>query len=98
MEFHPSHAGFDIRKCFRRCVFVFVRLCFRSKVAKALPVQTKDFPMQSNWLLYTLITTGLWGLWGAFTGIPSEHGFPDTLIYVVWELTMIPPAVFVLAR
>ncbi|MFT7771615.1 EamA family transporter [Roseateles sp.] len=54
--------------------------------------------MQSNWLTYALITTGLWGLWGAFTGLPSEHGFPDTLIYVVWALTMIPPALFVLAR
>ena len=54
--------------------------------------------MQSNWLTYALITTGLWGLWGAFTGLPSEHGFPDTLIYVVWALTMIPPAVVVLAR
>ncbi len=54
--------------------------------------------MQSTWLTYALITTLLWGLWGAFTGLPSEHGFPDTLIYVVWALTMIPPAVVVLAR
>lgn len=54
--------------------------------------------MQSNWLTYALITTGLWGLWGAFTSLPSEHGFPDTLIYVVWALTMIPPAAVVLAR
>jgi hypothetical protein len=54
--------------------------------------------MQSNWLTYTLITTLLWGVWGAFAGLPSEHGFPDTLIYVVWALTMIPPAVIVLAR
>lgn len=54
--------------------------------------------MQSNWLTYALITTLLWGVWGAFTGLPAEHGFPDTLIYVVWALTMIPPAVIVLAR
>ncbi|MFG6413132.1 EamA family transporter [Roseateles sp. DC23W] len=54
--------------------------------------------MQRNWLTYTLITTLLWGVWGAFTGLPSQHGFPDTLIYVVWALTMIPPAVVVLAR
>lgn len=54
--------------------------------------------MQSNWLIYTLITTLLWGVWGAFTGLPSEHGFPDTLIYVVWALTMVVPAVIVLAR
>lgn len=54
--------------------------------------------MQSNWLTYTLITTLLWGVWGAFTGLPAEHGFPDTLIYVVWAFTMVPPAVIVLAR
>jgi drug/metabolite transporter (DMT)-like permease len=54
--------------------------------------------MQSTWLTYALITTLLWGVWGAVTGLPSEHGFPDTLIYVVWALTMIPPAVLVLAR
>ncbi len=55
-------------------------------------------PMQSNWLTYALISTMLWGVWGAFTGLPAEHGFPDTLIYAVWALTMIPPAVIVLAR
>lgn len=55
-------------------------------------------PMQSNWLTYALISTLLWGVWGAFTGLPAEHGFPDTLIYAVWALTMIPPAVIVLAR
>ncbi|WP_457323423.1 EamA family transporter [Roseateles sp. P5_E11] len=54
--------------------------------------------MQSNWLTYALISTLLWGVWGAFTGLPAEHGFPDTLIYAVWALTMIPPAVIVQAR
>jgi uncharacterized membrane protein len=98
MAILASPIGFDIRKRLHRCVFVFVRLCFRSKVTQTPHRNTKDFPMQSNWLTYALITTGLWGLWGAFTGLPSEHGFPDTLIYVVWALTMIPPAVVVLAR
>lgn len=55
-------------------------------------------PMQSNWLIHALVTTLLWGIWGAFAGLPSEHGFPDTLIYVVWALTMLPPAAIVLAR
>lgn len=54
--------------------------------------------MPSNWLLHTLVTTLLWGVWGAFAGLPSEHGFPDTLIYVVWALTMVVPAAIVLAR
>ena len=34
----------------------------------------------------------LWGVWGAFTGSSAQHGFPDTLVYCVWSLTMIPPA------
>jgi len=37
----------------------------------------------------------LWGVWGAFAGLPGEHGVPETLNYVVWSLTMIPPALFV---
>lgn len=51
-----------------------------------------------RWLGYALATTLLWGVWGAFAGLPSQHGFPETLIYVVWALTMLPPALFVLAR
>jgi drug/metabolite transporter (DMT)-like permease len=51
-----------------------------------------------GWLGYALATTLLWGVWGAFAGLPSQHGFPETLIYVVWALTMVPPALFVLAR
>ena len=49
-------------------------------------------------LIFALITTAFWGVWGAFAGLPAEHGFPETLIYVVWALTMIPPALFALAR
>lgn len=50
------------------------------------------------WLGYALLTTVLWGVWGAFAGLPTEHGFSETLIYVVWALTMIPPALIVMAR
>ncbi len=50
------------------------------------------------WLIYALVTTIFWGVWGAFTGLPAENGFPDTLIYCVWAITMIPPAIFVLNR
>jgi len=48
------------------------------------------------WLGYALITVVLWGVWGAFSGLSSQHGFPDTLVYCVWALTMILPAVVVL--
>ena len=49
-------------------------------------------------LMFALMTTLLWGVWGAFADAPSQHGFPETLIYVVWALTMIPPALYVLGR
>ncbi len=54
--------------------------------------------MTTNWLFFTLLTTLLWGVWGAFTGLPTEHGFPDTMIYVVWAFTMIPPALYAMGR
>ena len=50
------------------------------------------------WLAYALITTLFWGVWGAFAGRPADNGFPETLIYVVWALTMIPPALYALNR
>jgi uncharacterized membrane protein len=50
------------------------------------------------WLLYALVTTGFWGVWGAFAEFPTRHGFPDTLVYVVWALTMIPPALYAMQR
>ncbi|HEV2272095.1 MAG TPA: EamA family transporter [Steroidobacteraceae bacterium] len=49
-------------------------------------------------LLYALVTTLFWGVWGAFAGMPADHGFPETLIYVVWAITMIPPALYALGR
>ena len=44
------------------------------------------------WLTYALLTTIFWGVWGAFTGRPAENGFPETLTYAVWAITMILPA------
>jgi len=44
------------------------------------------------WLFNALITVVLWGFWGAFSYLSPAHGFPDTLVYCVWALTMIPPA------
>ncbi len=48
------------------------------------------------WLIYALITTVFWGVWGALIEIPEKAGFPATLGYVVWALTMIPPAIVAL--
>lgn len=44
------------------------------------------------WLIYSLVTTAFWGVWGALIELPEKAGFPATLSYAVWALTMIPPA------
>jgi drug/metabolite transporter (DMT)-like permease len=48
------------------------------------------------WLIYAMITTIFWGVWGALIEIPEKAGFPATLGYSVWALTMIPPAIIAL--
>lgn len=48
------------------------------------------------WLFFALITTIFWGVWGAFIEIPEKAGFPATLGYSVWALTMIPCALVAL--
>lgn len=53
---------------------------------------TKSAPAGRLWLINALITVVLWGVWGAFSDQSPKHGFPDTLVYCVWALTMIPPA------
>lgn len=49
-----------------------------------------------SWLLYAIITTIFWGVWGALIEIPEKAGFPATLGYVIWALTMIPCAAIAL--
>lgn len=51
-----------------------------------------------RWLLFAFLTVGLWGVWGAFAGISAQRGFPETLVYCVWAVTMILPAVVVMQR
>jgi drug/metabolite transporter (DMT)-like permease len=48
------------------------------------------------WLYYAMITTLLWGVWGALIEIPEKAGFPATLGYSVWAITMIPVAIVAL--
>ena len=48
------------------------------------------------WLIYAVVTTVFWGIWGALIELPQKSGFPATLGYVVWALTMIPPAIVAL--
>lgn len=49
-----------------------------------------------SWLLYAMITTALWGVWGAFIEIPEKAGFAATLGYAAWALTMVPVAIIAL--
>jgi len=55
-------------------------------------------PRRRPWLGYAVATVLLWGVWGALSPLSSEHGFPETLVYCVWALTMIPPALYILWR
>lgn len=48
------------------------------------------------WLIYAILTTVTWGIWGALIEIPQKAGFPATLGYSVWALTMIPCAIIAL--
>ena len=50
-----------------------------------------------NWLVYAVVTTLFWGVWGALIELPEKRGFPATLGYVVWSLTMIPCALVALS-
>lgn len=45
------------------------------------------------WLFYALVTTIFWGVWGALSELPQKAGFPATLGYTVWAVTMIIPAI-----
>jgi drug/metabolite transporter (DMT)-like permease len=51
----------------------------------------------SLWFFYAVVTTLFWGVWGAFIERPEKNGFPATLGYAVWALTMVPCAAVALA-
>lgn len=48
------------------------------------------------WLFYAILTTLTWGIWGALIEIPQKAGFPATLGYSVWALTMVPCSIVAL--
>lgn len=47
-------------------------------------------------LLFAIVTTIAWGVWMTFLNKPADNGFPETMGYVAWSLTMIPPALVAL--
>ncbi len=50
----------------------------------------------SSWFFYAIITTLTWGIWGALIEVPQNAGFPPTLGYIIWSLTMVPCALIAL--
>jgi drug/metabolite transporter (DMT)-like permease len=53
--------------------------------------------LEKTWLLCAVVATGAWGVWGAAIDTAARAGFPETLGYIVWALTMIPPCVVAIA-
>lgn len=51
---------------------------------------------KNYWLAFVIVHVIFMGVWGAFIEIPEKNGFPATLGYVVWSLTMIPAAIVAL--
>jgi drug/metabolite transporter (DMT)-like permease len=49
-----------------------------------------------NWLGFVIIHVAFMGVWGALIEIPEKNGFPPTLGYIVWALTMVPAAIIAL--
>lgn len=61
-----------------------------------VPMNSAVKSKSRSWFAYAFITTVFWGVWGALIEIPEKAGFPATLGYCVWALTMIIPAFFAL--
>ncbi|GLP73140.1 membrane protein [Mycobacterium antarcticum] len=50
-----------------------------------------------SWIFYATLLILFWGVWGAFSALPAtKYGYPDEMIYCIWALTMIIPAVVIL--
>lgn len=65
----------------------------KETLQEQIPVTGKQSPSRA-WLVYALITTISWGVWGALIEIPEKAGFPATLGYCVWAVTMLIPSFF----
>lgn len=50
-----------------------------------------------SWIPFAALLVVFWGLWGAFSSLPtSEYGYPDEMVYIIWSITMLVPAYFIL--
>jgi drug/metabolite transporter (DMT)-like permease len=47
---------------------------------------------QRSWIVYTALLVLFWGVWGAFSSLPTQfYGYPDQMVYVIWSITMLIP-------
>ncbi|MEV7098650.1 DMT family transporter [Amycolatopsis sp. NPDC051045] len=50
---------------------------------------------RSAWMPYAGLLVVFWGVWGAFSSLPTSlYQYPDPMVYVVWSVTMLVPAWF----
>src|SRR5215212_10222597 len=50
-----------------------------------------------SWIPYAALLVVFWGVWGAFSSLPTaQYGYPDEMVYIIWSLTMLIPAYFIL--
>jgi drug/metabolite transporter (DMT)-like permease len=50
-----------------------------------------------SWIPYAALLVVFWGVWGAFSSLPTEqYGYPDEMVYILWSITMLIPAYFIL--
>ena len=50
-----------------------------------------------SWIPYAALLVVFWGVWGAFSSLPADaYGYPDEMIYILWSVTMLIPAYFIL--
>lgn len=79
------------KRCRKERIYAELAIIFLDRSSNLL------YMKKQPWLFFALITTIFWGIWGALIEIPEKAGFPATLGYIIWSLTMIPCALIGLA-
>ena len=46
-----------------------------------------------NWITFVIVHVSFMGVWGALVELPEKNGFPATLGFVAWAVSMVPAAV-----
>ena len=59
---------------------------------------TDGMKKTNNWITFVIVHVAFMGVWGALVEIPEKNGFPATLGFVAWTLSMIPAAIVALVN